>query len=128
MNEIKNIFIILIAFIVWSAVCVGGGYLYSNKISVQLIASERARSAEKDRQYEQSIAVGKERIRELENRISEIRSEVDSEILRSQIGIGNILSILDEIGNQSFVLQEDNGRWYITGGDMLRIVKNKIKE
>ena len=113
MNEIKNIVFVIIAFIVWSAACVSGGYLYSNRTSVQLINAERARSAEKDREYEQSISAGKSRIAELERRISETGSQLGNEIQLSKVGVGNVLSILEEVGSQRFTVQEDSGRWYI---------------
>lgn len=115
MNEIKNIIFILIAFIVWSAACVAGGYLYSNRTSVQLLNAERARSAEKDRQYGLAIEEGRRENEVLRSELSEIRSNLGSEIQLAKTGVGNVLSVLEEVGSQRFTVQEDDGRWYIVG-------------
>ena len=113
MNEFKNIIFIFFAFIIWSAACVSGGYLYSNRTSVQLVNAERARSAEKDRQYGLVIEEGRRENEVLRTELSAIRSDMGSEIRFAKTGVGNVLSILEEVGSQRFSLQEDNGRWYI---------------
>lgn len=126
MNEIKNIVFIIIAFIVWSLLCVGGGYLYSNRTSVQLVNAERARSAEKNRQYGLVIEKGRRENEVLRTELSALRSDMGNEIQFAKTGVGNILSILEEVGSQRFSIQEDNGRWYIVG--FSSAIFQKIKE
>lgn len=117
MNEIKRIAGYCLAFIIWSAVCVGAGIYYNEQRAVQQLETERVkreaelnnvkRAAQADREQTDAAA---ERQRLL------IQSLIDgtsrqSERIRSGLETqGNILSVLDVIGTQSVILAQD-GTW-----------------
>lgn len=115
MNEFKNLIFFVVYSIVLLCIGIGGSYLYFHRTTVQLVNAERERSAEKDRQYGLAIEEGRRENEVLRAELSVIRSDMGNEIQFAKAGIGNVLSVLEEVGSQRFTVQEDDGRWYIVG-------------
>lgn len=117
MNEIKRIVGYSIAFIIWSAVCVGAGIYFNNQRAVQRLETERIkwaaeladvkRAAQADREQTDAAT---ERQRLLIQSLIDGTSQQSEGITSGLAAQGNILSILETIGTQSVILAED-GTW-----------------
>lgn len=124
MNELKNIIFVIIAFIIWSAVCVGGGWLFCNKRTIPAADDSNIRYAEQQQKYESIISSANFRIAELER--------LQSGSLQTLFGTGRVLEteiqfsgqranslaeLIHQIGKQKIILEDRGGSNFYVGAD-----------
>ncbi|MDR2426467.1 MAG: hypothetical protein LBD46_04735 [Endomicrobium sp.] len=121
MNELKSALVaVLIACFIFAA-GVGFGYLYFGKgIGIQRTGSERKEDAEVQRKFDESLRSNADRSRENEERqnrslkiITGTGDLLGAEIQDIRKQSGFILSVLEEVGKNRYVLEDDNGRLYL---------------
>lgn len=124
MNEIKTFIFVIIVFIVWSAVCVGGGWLLCNKRTIPAIDDSNIRYAEQEQKYESIISSANFRIAELERLQSGsfqtlfgIGRELEAEIQFSGQRADSLAELIHQIGKQKIILEDRGGSNFYVGVD-----------
>ena len=79
-ETIKGFIIAFVVFIVWSAGCFLGGYLLSNSRATKRINDTNLELAEQQRKYDELIRTSENRIRETEQRVSDIREQLSAKV------------------------------------------------
>jgi hypothetical protein len=121
MNELKNSLVSLLIAVLIFAAGVVFGYLYFGKgVGIQLTGSERKADAEVQRKLDDSLADNAGRNRENEERqnrsleaIGGAGVSLASEISNIREQSGFVLSLLEEVGKNRYILEDDNGRMYL---------------
>ena len=92
-NDVKNIFIIIIIFIVWSFGMFGFGYLLSNRRATEQL-NEANKQLEAEQQRYDNL------IRETEDRIRNIRTELLGKVSNNGETAKELTSIIEQIKRQ----------------------------
>ena len=93
MNDVKNIIIIIIIFIVWSVGMFGFGYLLSNRRTTEQLNNANRELAEQQQKYDCLI-------RETEERIANIREELRNKLSNNDKATTELRSIIEQIKRQ----------------------------
>ena len=92
-NDVKNIFIIIIIFIVWSFGMFGFGYLLSNRRATEQL-NEANKQLEAEQQRYDNL------IRETDERIRNIRTELLGKVSNNGETAKELTSIIEQIKRQ----------------------------
>ena len=93
MNDVKNIIIIIILFIVWSVGMFGTGYILSNRRATEQLNQANRQLAEQQQKYDTLV-------RETEERISNIREELRTKLSNNDKATTELRSIIEQIKRQ----------------------------
>lgn len=93
MSEIKNIFIIIIIFILWSFGMFGFGYLLSNQRATEQLNKANRQLADEQQKYDTLV-------RETEERISNIREELRAKLSNNDKATTELRAIIEQIKRQ----------------------------
>ena len=93
MSEIKNIFIIIALFVVWSFGMFGFGYLLSNRRTTEQLNNANRQLTEQQQKYDTLI-------RETEERIANIREELRAKLSNNDKATTELRSIIEQIKRQ----------------------------
>ena len=100
MSEIKNIFIIIALFVVWSFGMFGFGYLLSNSRATERIEQANKQLAEQQQKYDDLIRETEERIRETEQRVSDIREQLSAKVFDNGKATEELSKLIEQIRKQ----------------------------
>ena len=93
MNDVKNIIIIIIIFIIWSFGMFGFGYLLSNQRATEQLNKANRQLADEQQKYDCLV-------RETEERISNIREELRTKLSNNDKATTELRSIIEQIKRQ----------------------------
>ena len=93
MSEIKNIFIIIALFVVWSFGMFGFGYLLSNQRATEQLNKANRQLADEQQKYDTLV-------RETEERISNIREELRAKLSNNDKATTELRAIIEQIKRQ----------------------------
>lgn len=71
MNDVKNIIIIIILFIVWSVGMFGTGYILSNRRTTEQLNQANRQLTDEQQKYDTAIREAEERVRDIRNKLLE---------------------------------------------------------
>lgn len=100
MSEVKNFLIIIIIFVLCNIGCFCWGYLLSNRRAIEQLDKANQQLAEEQQRYDNLIRESKERIREAEQRISNIRTELLGKVSDNGETTKELSAIIEEIRKQ----------------------------
>lgn len=100
MSEVKNLLIIIIIFILCNIGCFCWGYLLSNRRAIEQLDKANQQLAEEQQRYDNLIRESKERIREAEQRVSDIRTELLGKVSDNGETTKELSTIIEEIRKQ----------------------------
>lgn len=100
MSEVKNLLIIIIIFVLCNIGCFCWGYLLSNRKAIEQLDKANQQLAEEQQRYDNLIRESKERIREAEQRISDIRTELLGKVSDNGETTKELSAIIEEIRKQ----------------------------
>ena len=100
MSEVKNLLIIIIIFVLCNIGCFCWGYLLSNRKAIEQLDKANQQLAEEQQRYDNLIRESKERIREAEQRISDIRTELLGKVSNNGETTKELSTIIEEIRKQ----------------------------
>ena len=100
MSEVKNFLIIIIIFVLCNFGCFCWGYLLSNRRAIEQLDKANQQLAEEQQRYDNLIRESKERIREAEQRISNIRTELLGKVSNNGETAKELTSIIEQIKRQ----------------------------
>ena len=100
MSEVKNFLIIIIIFVLCNFGCFCWGYLLSNRKAIEQLDKANQQLAEEQQRYDNLIRESKERIREAEQRISDIRTELLGKVSDNGETTKELSAIIEEIRKQ----------------------------
>lgn len=93
MNEIKNMFVIIIIFLLCNTICFFAGYLLSDRIATKRINEANQQLAEQQQKYDKLIG-------ESEQRISDIREQLLGKISDNGKTATELSRIIEQIRKQ----------------------------
>ena len=105
MSEIKNLIISIIIFVLWSVGMFFGGYLLCNRRAVEQLNKANTELAKQQQRYDNLIKQSEERIRETEQRISDIRTELLGKISDNGETAKELTGIIEQIRKQKLDIQ-----------------------
>ena len=100
MSEVKNLLIIIIIFVLCNIGCFCWGYLLSNRRAIEQLDKANQQLAEEQQRYDNLIRESKERIREAEQRVSDIRTELLGKVSDNGESTKELSTIIEEIRKQ----------------------------
>ena len=100
MSEVKNLLIIIIIFVLCNFGCFCWGYLLSNRRAIEQLDKANQQLAEEQQRYDNLIRESKERIREAEQRVSDIRTELLGKVSDNGETTKELSTIIEEIRKQ----------------------------
>lgn len=100
MSEVKNLLIIIIIFVLCNIGCFCWGYLLSNRRAIEQLDKANQQLAEEQQRYDNLIRESKERIREAEQRVSDIRTELLGKVSDNGETTKELSAIIEEIRKQ----------------------------
>lgn len=100
MSEVKNLLIIIIIFILCNFGCFCWGYILSNRRAIEQLDKANQQLAEEQQRYDNLIRESKERIREAEQRVSDIRTELLGKVSDNGETAKELTSIIEQIKRQ----------------------------
>lgn len=100
MSEIKNLLIIIIIFVLCNIGCFCWGYILSNRRAIEQLDKANQQLAEEQQRYDNLIRESKERIREAEQRVSDIRTELLGKVSDNGETTKELSAIIEEIRKQ----------------------------
>ena len=93
MNDVKNIIIIIIIFIIWSFGMFGFGYLLSNRRTTEQLNNANRELREQQQKYDTLV-------RETEERIANIREELRAKLSNNDKATTELRAIIEQIKRQ----------------------------
>jgi len=99
-SEIKNLLIIIIIFVLCNIGCFCWGYILSNRRAIEQLDKANQQLAEEQQRYDNLIRESKERIREAEQRVSDIRTELLGKVSDNGETTKELSAIIEEIRKQ----------------------------
>lgn len=100
MSEVKNFLIIIIIFVLCNFGCFCWGYILSNRKAIEQLDKANQQLAEEQQRYDNLIRESKERIREAEQRVSNIRTELLGKVSDNGETTKELSAIIEEIRKQ----------------------------
>lgn len=100
MSEVKNLLIIIIIFVLCNIGCFCWGYILSNRRAIEQLDKANQQLAEEQQRYDNLIRESKERIREAEQRVSDIRTELLGKVSDNGETTKELSTIIEEIRKQ----------------------------
>lgn len=100
MSEVKNLLIIIIIFVLCNIGCFCWGYILSNRRAIEQLDKANQQLAEEQQRYDNLIRESKERIREAEQRVSDIRTELLGKVSDNGETTKELSAIIEEIRKQ----------------------------
>lgn len=100
MSEVKNLLIIIIIFVLCNFGCFCWGYILSNRRAIEQLDKANQQLAEEQQRYDNLIRESKERIREAEQRVSDIRTELLGKVSDNGETTKELSAIIEEIRKQ----------------------------
>jgi predicted nucleic acid-binding Zn-ribbon protein len=111
MSEIKNFIVGIILFIIWSASCFFGGYIFCDKRATKQLEQANNELREQQLKYDELIRTSETRIRESEDRIratnqqlSDIREQLFGKVSDNGSTITELSTIIEQIKKQRISL------------------------
>ena len=98
MNEIKNMLVIIIIFVLCDIICFFAGYLLSDRIATKRINEANRELAEQQQRYETLI-------KESEQRISDIREQLSGKISDNGEAAKELSRIVEQIRKQKLNIE-----------------------
>lgn len=98
MNEIKNMLVIIIIFILCDTICFFAGYLLSDRIATKRINEANRQLAEQQQKYDTLV-------RETEQRISDIREQLLGKISDNGKAAKELSRIVEQIRKQKLDIE-----------------------
>ena len=105
MDEIKNMLVIIIIFVLCNTICFFAGYLLSDRIATKRINEANQQLAAEQQRYDNLIRESKERIREAEQRVSDIRAELLGKVSDNGETTKELSRIIEQIRKQKLDIQ-----------------------
>lgn len=96
----KGVIISFVVFLVWSVGCFCGGYLLSNSRAAERIEQSNNELAEQQQKYDTAIRAAEERIRETEQRISDIREQLSKQVFDNGKATEKLSELVETIRKQ----------------------------
>lgn len=100
MSEVKNLLIIIIIFVLCNIGCFCWGYLLSNRRAIEQLNEANKQLEAEQQRYDNLIRETKERIREAEQRVSDIRTELLGKVSDNGETTKELSTIIEEIRKQ----------------------------
>lgn len=98
MNEIKNMLVIIIIFLLCNTICFFAGYLLSDRIATKRINEANQQLTEQQQKYDKLIG-------ESEQRISDIREQLLGKISDNGKAATELSRIIEQIRKQKLDIQ-----------------------
>lgn len=98
MNEIKNMLVIIIIFLLCDTICFFAGYLLSDRIATKRINEANRQLTEQQQKYDKLI-------RESEQRISDIREQLLGKISDNGKAATELSRIIEQIRKQKLDIE-----------------------